>query len=433
MTMAHAHPVATHAQSLSPAISRRALNLKPSVTVAVAQQARRLREAGKDVIGFTLGEPDFDTPSFIKQAAIRALEGGQTKYMPTLGDTPTRRVIAQKLTNDNGIPGLTPEHVAVSAGAKQALYVLMHCLFDHAAHGSQPQELLLPTPTWVSYEPIAELAGARTIHLPTSADRGFLLDPDELDGAITPDSRAIVLCTPSNPCGTMYPEEHLRRLARVIDHAARTRAPDLVVVVDEIYEKLTYAGVPHFSIGSIPEISERVITINGLSKSYAMTGWRAGYCACPGEFGLRLMDAFNALQGQISTNVTSFILPAIREAIEHGDESVRTMRAAFQSRARLMGERVGRIPGLRSITPQGAIYAFPDVSSHFGRKSPSGLEITSSLTFCKALLDEQLLAVIPGEDFGPPGVNYIRLSFACSEETINKGLDRLDAFVRSLR
>lgn len=433
MTMAHAPEIPTNAPHSSPAISRRALNLKPSVTVAVAQQARKLREAGKDVIGFTLGEPDFDTPSFIKQAAIRALEAGQTKYMPTLGDTPTRKVIADKLTRDNAIPGLTPEHVTVSAGAKQALYVLMHCLFDQPERGSAPQELLLPTPTWVSYEPIAELAGARTIHLPTSADRGFLVEPDDLDAAITPRARAIVLCTPSNPCGTMYPEDHLRRLAGVIDHAARTRAPDLVVIVDEIYEKLTYTGLPHFSIGSIREISERVITINGLSKSYAMTGWRAGYCACPGAFGLRLMDAINALQGQISTNVTSFILPAIREAIEHGDESVRTMRGAFQARARLMGERVAQIPGLRSIAPQGAIYAFPDVSQHFGKRSPSGQEITSSLTFCKALLDERLLAVIPGEDFGPPGVNHIRLSFACSEETIIKGLDRLDAFVRSLR
>ncbi len=430
---------AEHTSALSsavmagPGISRRVAGLKPSVTVAVAQTARAMRAAGEDVIGFTLGEPDFDTPDFIKEAAIKALRDGQTKYIATLGDRETREVIAHKLVNENGIDGLTWEHVAISAGAKQALFVLMHCLFDTPTAGEPAGQLLLPTPTWVSYEPIAELAGAEVVPLATMGEDGFQISPERIADAITPLTRAVVLCTPSNPCGTMYSEDDLRAIGRVIEQAASDRAPGLIVIVDEIYEKLVYAGARHFSLGSIPEIAERVVTINGMSKAYAMTGWRAGYCGCPGEFGKRLIEAMGTLQGQISTNTTSFILPAIREAIREGSEDVERMRSAFEARSHVMGERLRAIPGLKVSPIQGAIYAFPDVSAHFGKVSPDGAKIESSLTFCDALLREQKLAVIPGEDFGPPGERHIRLSFACDRETIERGTERLDAFVRSLK
>ncbi len=401
--------------------------------MSVAQRARALRASGEDVIGFTLGEPDFDTPAVIKRSAIEALEAGRTKYEATLGDAATREAICEKLTRENGIPGLTREHVGVSAGAKQALYVLLHCLFDPPAEGGEAMELLLPTPTWVSYEAIAELAGARVRHLATTREEGFRISPSRLDEAIDERTRLIILCTPSNPCGTVYSEADLRSIADVIVEACRTRAPGLMVLVDEIYEKLVYGEAAHFSLGSIPEISERVITINGLSKAYAMTGWRAGYCACPGAFGLELMRAMATLQGQISTNVTSFVLAAISTALREAGEEVERMRRAFSSRAERMHARLREIDGLEANPTQGAIYAFCDVSACFGRRSAGGREITSALNFSEALLEEQKVAVIPGEDFGPPGERYIRLSFACSEETIDRGLDRLDAFVRSLR
>lgn len=401
------------------------------MTVAVAATARAMKAAGEDVIGFTLGEPDFDTPGFIKDAAIEALREGQTKYIATLGDTETRGAIAQKLTEENGIPGLTWEHVAVSAGAKQALFVLMHCLFDQPAPGEPTGQLVMPTPTWVSYEPIAELAGAEVVSLATRAEDGFRISPERLGEAITERTRAIVLCSPSNPCGTMYAEEDLLAIGRVIEGVVE-RAPGLVVIVDEIYEKLVYGGARHFSLGSIPAIAERVITINGMSKAYAMTGWRAGYCACPGAFGKRLMKAMGTLQGQISTNTTSFIMPAIRAALRDGHDEVEKMRSAFESRSHVLGERLRAIPGLRMGAIEGAIYAFPDVSAHFGKVSPKGARIESSLTFCEAMLREQKLAVIPGEDFGSPGEKHVRLSFACDEQTIDRGTERLAAFVDSL-
>ncbi len=416
-----------------PSISSRVRRLRPSVTVSVAQRARALRAAGEDVIGFTLGEPDFDTPQIIKQRAIDALLAGRTKYEATLGDPETREAICEKLTRENGIPGLTREHVGVSAGAKQALYVVLHCLFDPPECGGEPQEVLLPTPTWVSYEPLAELAGARVRRLATTREDGFRISASRLAEAIGERTRLVILCTPSNPCGTVYPEEDLRAIADVVAEASRSRAPGLMVLVDEIYEKLVYGGVKHFSLGSIPEISERVITINGLSKAYAMTGWRAGYCACPGAFGLELMRAMATLQGQISTNVTSFVLAAIPAALREAGDEVERMRRTFAARAERMSDRLRAIEGIEALPTQGAIYAFCDVSAHFGKRSAGGREISSALSFSEALLEEQKLAVIPGEDFGPPGERHIRLSFACSEETIDRGLDRLDAFVRSLR
>lgn len=413
-------------------VSQRVRRLRPSVTVAVASRAKQMIREGHDVIGFTLGEPDFDTPEFIKDAAIEALRSGQTKYMPTLGDPETREAVARKLREENGIP-VQAEHVGVSAGAKQALYVLFQCLLDHPEPGQPPAEVLMPTPTWVSYEPHVELAGGRVVHLPTTPRSRFRISPDRLRDAISPRTRAIVFCSPSNPCGTMYDEAALREIAGVVAEAAAGVAPELVVVVDEIYEKIVFGGRRHFSIGSIPEIADRVVTINGLSKAYAMTGWRAGYFACPGTFGARLIEAMGTLQGQISTNITSFVYPAIRAALADGGPDTERMRAAFEARAACVAARLREMPGLTFHEPEGAIYAFPDISAHFGRRSARGHEITSSLTFCEALLAEELVALVPGEDFGPPGERHVRISIAASEAQIDAGMDRVARFVAGLR
>lgn len=414
-------------------VSRRVAELAPSVTVAFNNRAKAMQKQGIDVLGFAAGEPDFDTPAVIKKAAIDALNAGQTKYMPTLGDNETRAAIAKKLTEENGLPGVTGEHVAISAGGKHALFVACHCLLDPPRAAEPPQEVLLPVPSWVSFAPISELAGGKVVEIPTTPATGFKMSPQQLKGAITARSRLLILNSPSNPCGTMYGEAELRAIAAVIDEAARTVAPDLVVLSDEIYEKIVYGGIPHFSIGSVASIAERVVTLNGMSKAYAMTGWRIGYAAGSGDFGKRLINAMGTLQGQMTTNITSFVYPAIRTALAQCAGEVEKMREAFAQRAGLITRRLAEIPGFRSVKPTGAFYAFPDVSAHFGKASPTGAKINSALEFCEALLAEKYVALVPGEDFGGCGKNHARISFACSEEQINRGMDRVAEFVASLK
>ncbi len=414
-------------------ISRRVASLKPSVTVAFMNRAKSLKAAGQDVLNFSAGEPDFDTPRLIKDAAIASLNAGTTKYMPTLGTPEARAAIARKLTVENGIPNCTPDHVAIGSGGKHSLFVACHVLLDEPKPGEPAQEVLLPVPTWVSYAPIAELAGGKVIELPTSPDRDFKVTAEQVRRAITPRSRLLILNSPSNPCGTMYTPDELKAIGKVVAEAARTIAPNLIVLSDEIYEKITYGGIPHYSIGSDPEIAERVVTLNGLSKAYAMTGWRIGYIAGSGEFGKRFANAMAVLQGQMSTNITSFVYASIKAALEQCDGEVARMRDAFASRAALINERLAGVPGVRNIRATGAFYAFPDVSAHFGKTSKGGKPINSAMDFCEALLAEELVAFVPGEDFGGCGRNHVRISFACSEDHINRGIDRLAKFVAGLR
>ncbi len=414
-------------------LSRRVSTLKPSATIAVMNRAKDLARQGVDVLSFAAGEPDFDTPLTIKQAAIDALLAGQTKYMPTMGDPETRAAIAAKVTRENGIPGVTPEHVGISAGGKHALYVIYQCLFDQPDAGSAPGEMVLPVPAWVSYAPLAELAGGRVVEVPTTLDTSFKMNPAELRAAINARTRVVMLNSPSNPCGTMYSEAELRGLGAVIAEAARTVAPDLVVVSDEIYEKIAYGGIPHFSIGSIPEIAERVITVNGLSKAFAMTGWRIGYTTTSGAWGLKFVKAMATLQGQMTTNITSFVYPAIGVALRECGAEVEQMRQAFARRAEQIFGLSQKIPGLKAARPTGAFYLFPDVSAHFGKSGPDGRAIASALDFCESLLVSHRVACVPGEDFGGCGGRHIRISFACSEEQIRKGMARLGEFVSQLK
>ncbi len=411
-------------------ISTRVASLKPSVTVAMANRAKEMRRTGQDVLSFAAGEPDFDTPEPIKEAAIRALRDGQTKYMPTLGDPETRECVADKLTRENGIEGLGFEHVAIGAGGKHVLYTLMHCLFD-ASDG--PLEAVIPTPAWVSYAPIVQLAGGVVVEVETTAESGFKMSPEQLRAAVTPNTRAVLLNSPSNPCGTMYSPLELKALAATIAELAATIAPKLVVITDEIYEKIVYGGIAHFSIGSVPEIAERTVTINGLSKAYAATGWRVGYAGCPGEYGKTLIKAIGTLQGQMTTNITSFVYPALRAALTECAPHVEEMRVAFAKRAKLTASLVESTPGLRCPTPTGAFYVFPDVSAHFGKTSAGGKKIDSALGFCEALLAENLVAFVPGEDFGGCGGQHVRISFACGEDQIRAGFGRLNEFIGALR
>lgn len=414
-------------------ISQRVRALKPSVTVAFMNRAKAMKAQGLDVLSFAAGEPDFDTPNQIKESAIASLRAGTTKYMPTLGDPASRAAIAKKLVEENAIPNCTPEHIAIGSGGKHSLFVAIHVLIDEPKAGEARQEVLLPVPTWVSYAPISELAGGKVIEIPTTPDSGFKMTPQQLRKAITPNSRLLILNSPSNPCGTMYSPDELRAIGKVVEEASRTIAPNLVVLSDEIYEKIVYGWIPHFSIGSIPEIAERVITLNGLSKAYAMTGWRVGYTGASGAFGLEFTKGMATLQGQMSTNITSFVYAAIPTALKECAAEVATMRDAFAARGSLINKRLASIPGVRPIPATGAFYAFPDVSALFGKSTPGGKALRSAMDFSEALLAEKLVAAVPGEDFGGCGVNHLRFSFACSEAQINKGMDRLAEFVAALK
>ncbi len=419
--------------TLSPELSNRVLNLKPSITVALNNRAKALKASGVDVLGFAAGEPDFDTPEPIKKAAIKAMLDGQTKYMPTLGDMTTRECIAHKLVTENSIAGLTGEHIAIGAGGKHVLYGAMQCLFDFPQPMEDPWEMILPTPAWVSYRPICELSGGVVKEINAGPETDFRITPKQLADAITPRSRVLILNSPSNPCGTMYSESDLRDLAKVI-HEAIDIAPNLVVLTDEIYEKIVYGEHTHFSIGSIPEIADRVITLNGMSKAYAMTGWRIGYVAMPGEFGKKFIKSMGTLQGQMTTNITSFNYAAIREALTNPEvaQSVETMRQAFANRARLIMGRLSKIEGVTCPPPTGAFYVFPDVSALFGKTSKGGTKITDAPTLSQAMLDEANIAFVPGDDFGGLSGNHLRISFTCSDEQINEGMDRFTGFVTGL-
>lgn len=409
--------------------SRRVQAIKPAATLAFTAKAKALRAQGKDVLSFTLGEPDFDTPEPIKRAMIQAVNQGQTHYAPTLGDPQTREVVAAKLINENGIAGLTWEHVAISSGAKHSIFNVCQCLLDPDA---QANEVILPVPAWVSYRPVAELAGGRIVECPTSPATGFKLTPDQLRRAITPRTRMLILNTPINPCGTMYSPEEIRALAEVVAEAASTIAPSVVVVTDEIYEKIAYSGSAHLSMGSIPSVAARTVTINGMSKAFAMTGWRVGYAAMPGEFGKTLIRAIDTIQGQVTNCIPAFIYPAIRAALTECAGDTARMRDEFARRAGIAAEILSAMPSVRCVRPTGAFYAFPEVSECFGRRTPGGREVRSSLDFAEALLAEALVAVVPGVEFGGCGGSHVRISFACSERDLREGLSRMDRFVRSL-
>ncbi len=412
--------------------SERVRSLKPSATLAVSAKAKELKAAGADVVSFAAGEPDFDTPRPIKEALWASLERGETGYGPVPGDPETRRVLAAKFAEENGIPEVTPEHVVVSVGGKHSLCLLFQALLDPSCPPELPGEVIIPTPAWVSYAPQVRLAGGKIVEIPTTASSEFKVTPEQLRAAITPRTRAFVINSPSNPCGTMYTPEELRALGRVIAKAAETTAPEMVVISDELYEKIIFGGIEHFSIGSMPEIAERTVTINGLSKAYAMTGWRVGYLAGSGAFGLEVATGVRKLQSQSTTSVCTFIMPAIRTALLECGEDVEMMRRAFEARARIAYDMVREIPGLVCPRPTGAFYLFPDVSAHFGRAPRGGAHLRSAFDFAKALLEEQHVAVVPGEDFGAGGERCFRLTFACGEEELRRGIERIASFVNAL-
>ena len=386
-------------------LSARAQALQPSLTLAIAARAKALKADGRDICSLSAGEPDFDTPAFIRQAAATALEQGHTRYGPAAGEPALREAIAQKLSRENNVPTST-EQVLVTNGGKQALYNLFQVLLQEG------DELLLPAPYWLSYPEIARLAGASVRLIPSSAAEGFRLDPARLEAAITPSSKLLVLNSPSNPTGMVLSRAELEAIAEVL-----RRHPQVAVVCDEIYEFLLAPGHQHHSFAAVaPDLAERVFCVNGFAKGWAMTGWRIGWLAGNSA----VVKAASALQSQTTSNVCTFAQYGALAAVTGSRDCVHEMAAQFTHRRELLSRGLQAIDGITLLPPEGAFYAFPDISA-------SGLD---SMTFCERLLDEQGLAVVPGGAFGDD--RCIRLSCAAADATINDGLDRLKRFLDGL-
>ncbi len=405
-------------------VGRAVERMKESATLAVSAKAAALKAAGKPVIGFGVGEPDFDTPTPVREAAKRALDAGLTRYAPTPGDKAVREAVARKLQQENGVD-CRAEHVTLTVGAKHAIALTLQTMLN------QGDEVILPTPAWVSYRPLIELYGGRCVEVGSTVERGFVLDVAAIERAITPRTRAILLNSPSNPCGVVQPRETLAQLFDLL--AAH---PQVTVISDEIYEKLVYpevrAGLTHASPGADPRLAGRTVTINGMSKAFAMTGWRVGYLAAPGDGGRFVREAIK-LQGQLTNSIPTFVMPAVVEALAHGAAGVETMRKAFAARAGLTHRLLSGIARLRTCESTGAFYAFPCMRACLGLRTPGGRVIDSAQSFAEALLEESLVAMVPGEDFGDCASGNIRMSFACGESAIREGLERLKAFVDGLR
>jgi aspartate aminotransferase len=389
--------------------------IKPSITLAVTAKAAKLKAAGVDVISFGAGEPDFDTPAHIKQAANSALEGkGVGKYTDVGGILPLRKAIAAEL---NAVHKLTldPDQVLVSTGAKHSLYNLFMALIDAG------DEVLIPAPYWVSYPDMVMLAGGKPVILQTTAENNFAVTAAQVRAAITPRTRAIVLNNPSNPTGAVYSRAQVEALAEVVVER------DLLVISDDIYRQLVYGDATYHSIAAVsPEAAARTILIDGVSKTYAMTGWRIGYTAGP----LPLIKAMSKIQGQSTSNPTHISQLATLAALTGPQQCVADMRKAFDERRITMVRLLRAIPGVTCVEPKGAFYAFPNVSAYIGKKSPQGAVLADDVQLCDWLVDAGKVAVVPGSGFGAPG--FVRLAYACSMQDIETGVDRLAKALGSL-
>ena len=391
-----------------PALSQRMSSLQPSITLAITAKANQMKAQGIDVIGFGAGEPDFATPQNIRTAAIAAIDSGFTRYTPSAGIPELREAICRKLKRDQGLD-YSPSQVVVATGAKHALYDIFQAILD------QGDEVIIPAPYWVSYPEQVKLAGGVPVFVQTQATNGFVLQADELKKHITPKTKAIIINSPNNPTGAVYDEASLRAIADVLaDH-------DIFIISDEIYENLIYGGVKHVSIASLSDaIMKKTIIVNGVSKTYSMTGWRIGFSAC---FDAKLAKVLTDLQSQSTSNADSIAQKASVEAYNGAQDTVEMMRREFEKRRDYIVNRLNAIDGIECSVPKGAFYVFPSIQGLIGRKIGEAV-ITDSLVCADVLLDQAKIAVVPGSGFGAEG--FIRMSYAISMEAIQEGLDRLE-------
>lgn len=396
-------------------LSTRTTKIKPSSTLAITAKAGELRSQGKDVISFSVGEPDFETPVHIKQAAVKAIEEGFTRYTPVPGIPELRQAICGKLKNDNNLE-YRPEQIVVSTGAKQSLSNVLLAVLDEG------DEAIIPSPYWLSYSAMVNIAGGNCVFVNTKKKNNFMVTREALENVLTPKTKVLFLTSPSNPTGMVYSEKQLREVA---DFAVKN---DILVISDEIYEKLIYdPNKKHISIASLgKEIYDHTVVINGVSKSYAMTGWRIGYAACPEN----IAKAVSSLQSHMTSNACSISQKAALAAITGPQQCVEDMTAEFAKRRDYIFDREEKMPYITALKPEGAFYLFMDVSGVYGKRYKD-TEITSAADMAHMLIEDKLVAVVPCADFGMP--EYIRLSYATSMENIRKGMDRIEEFLLELK
>ena len=387
-------------------VSERVQALAPSATLAMSQKSNELKAQGVDVINLSVGEPDFETPAHIKEAAKKAIDDNFTFYTPVPGYLSLRKAISEKLSRENGV-AFAPEQIVVSNGAKQALCNVILATINPG------DEVIIPMPAWVSYVEMVKLAGGIPVAVNADITQDFKITPAQLEGAITPATRMILLCSPSNPTGSVYSRAELQGLVDVL-----AKHPDIIILADEIYEHINFTD-GFTSLGSFPETADRTVIINGVSKAYAMTGWRIGYCAAP----VWLAKAVTKLQGQYTSNASSIAQKAAEAAYTGSQECVAEMNRAFERRRNLVVELASAIPGLKVNRPQGAFYLFPEVSAYIGKTTPKGTKIASSADLAMYLLEEGHVATVDGGAFGMEG--YIRLSYATSDDNIREAMARI--------
>ncbi len=393
-------------------VSNRVQSLAPSQTLAMSQKSNELKAQGVDVINLSVGEPDFNTPEHIKEAAKRAVDENYTFYTPVPGYMTLRKAISEKLKKENGVD-FAPEQIVVSGGAKQSLCNVVLSVINPG------DEVIIPTPAWVSYVEMVHLAEGKNVLVPATIEQDFKITPEQLRAALTERTRLIIFCSPSNPTGSVYSREELAELVKVL-----ADYPDVLVLADEIYEHINFTG-SFTSLASFPEIADRVCIVNGVSKAYAMTGWRIGLLAAP----LWLARATNKLQSQYTSGASSIAQKAAEAAYTGSQECVEEMRKAFERRRDLVVGLARTIPGWKVNNPQGAFYLFPEVSSYFGKRYGDTV-INNDSDLAMYLLEEGHVATVAGSAFCTPG--YIRLSYATSDDNIREAMRRIEAALAKL-
>ena len=396
-------------------LSNRINNLSESETLAMSRKCRELTSTGHNVINLSLGEPDFNTPDYIKNAAKKAIDDNYTFYPPVAGYADLREAICVKLKRDNNLD-YTSDQIVVSTGAKQSIANVVLCLVNPG------EEVILPAPFWVSYKEIVKVAEGKSVYVQASVDQEFKVTPAQIEAAITPKTKLIIFSSPCNPTGSVYSKEELRGIAEVLK-----KYPHVYIIADEIYEHINFIG-HHESIAQFDFIKDHVILVNGVSKGFAMTGWRIGYIAAPKE----IAKACDKLQGQFTSGASSIAQRAALEAVitDPDTPELRTMKAAFRERRDLMLQLLGEIPGFKLNHPDGAFYLFPDISSYFG-KSDGETTIKNANDFCMYILNKVFVATVPGDAFGDP--DCMRFSYATSKDKLIEAVKRVKTLLAGLK
>jgi aspartate aminotransferase len=395
-------------------VSNNLKRIKPSPTLAVTQKARELKAAGKDVISLGAGEPDFDTPDNIKQAAIKAINNGDTKYTAVDGTPALKDAIIKKFKRENNLD-YRADQITVGAGGKHVIYNAM------VATLNEGDEVIVPAPYWVSYPDIVLLAGGTPVFLECSENQGFKINASELERSITKKTKWLILNSPSNPTGACYSENDIREIAKVL-----IKHPHVYILSDDIYEHVIYEGFNFFTIAQIEELKERVLTMNGVSKAYAMTGWRIGYAAGPKE----IIKAIAKIQSQSTTNPSSISQAAAVEALNGTQDFIKERATSFQERRDFVVKALNEIEGINCLNPNGAFYVFPSCKDLIGKKDSNGNEIKTDTDFVQFLLENSSVAVVQGSAFGLEG--FFRISYATSMENLKKAMERIKSFCESL-